>query len=323
MNFSGPQNLSLTFFSEALKARGVDPDALLAPFAEEDRSELDLDPRIWQAAAEATGHSRVGIHLASAIESRAANVLVYLAMSSATLEDALSNLVRYAAMADQRGGRLSLRRVKGELHVGFGAAGAPDRIAHHTEFNGVLLHMLCRFVVGEAFTARELRLRHSRPELVEGYEFFGCPVRFRARRNTLVVTGEVARWRSLHADPAMLSMSRQYAEKALEAIAEDNLVGHVKLELEAVLETGPRDLESVARRMGMSGRSLQRRLKREGTGFAEVLDQVRRVKALELIEDRRVGLGALAIQSGFTDTSSLYRAFKRWTGRTPQQWRAR
>ncbi len=82
------------------------------------------------------------------------------------------------------------------------------------------------------------------------------------------------------------------------------------------------DLEAVPRRLGMSGRSLQRKLAGHDTSFGAVLDDVRRAKVLELI-DQPTPLGNIAFSAGFADHSSLSRAFKRWTGETPRQRRAR
>lgn len=77
-----------------------------------------------------------------------------------------------------------------------------------------------------------------------------------------------------------------------------------------------------ASRLGMSARTMHRRLREESTSFAELLDDVRRDQALRLLKDRTRGLSDIAHAVGFSDQSALTRAFRRWTGMTPGQFRA-
>lgn len=319
-----PETIVLDFVREGLTALGADPDPVFAAVADVPPADLDVEPRLWAGAAAATGLEHVGLHLARALESRAANALVYVAMSAANLEAALVNMVRFAGMVSQRAGRLSLRHQRGDLVVGFGAVGAPERIRHHTEFNAVLLLTLCRFVAGDDLVPAALRLRHRRPaDSTFHREVFGVAPRFGTSRNALVLHAADAARPSRHADPAMLAVLEQHANAQLEALRDETLVRHVKVELDAVLERGPRDLEAVARRLGMSGRSLQRKLADHQTTFGELLDEVRRAKVMERIDQPAVPLGNIAFAAGFADHSSLYRAFKRWTGETPKQRRAK
>jgi AraC-like DNA-binding protein len=71
----------------------------------------------------------------------------------------------------------------------------------------------------------------------------------------------------------------------------------------------------------MSPRTLGRRLAEEGTTFSELLDDLRRQLALRYVGTETHGLSEVAFLLGFSDVAAFYRAFKRWTGRTPLQYR--
>jgi AraC-like DNA-binding protein len=78
---------------------------------------------------------------------------------------------------------------------------------------------------------------------------------------------------------------------------------------------------TIAGKLRMSARSLQRRLQGEGTSFAEVLSDLRRDRALHYLQDRRIAIGEVAFLLGFLDVTAFHRAFKRWTAKTPAEYR--
>lgn len=95
----------------------------------------------------------------------------------------------------------------------------------------------------------------------------------------------------------------------------------VERRLEPLLAGGPISIDAVARTLGLSRQTLYRRLRAEGTTFAELLDGLRRRLALTLIRDERVPVKEAAWRLGFSDPAAFSRAFKRWTGRSPSEMR--
>ena len=81
------------------------------------------------------------------------------------------------------------------------------------------------------------------------------------------------------------------------------------------------DKTLIASQLGMSERTLQRRLKEEGTSFQALLDRTRHYLARELLRNTRVPLTDVALQLGFSEPSTFFRAFKKWEGMTPGQFR--
>jgi AraC-like DNA-binding protein len=95
----------------------------------------------------------------------------------------------------------------------------------------------------------------------------------------------------------------------------------VEAELAPLLATGPLRVGPVAKALGCSRQTLYRRLKAEGLTFAQVLDGLRRREALKLVRDAALPVKEIAWRLGFSDPAAFSRAFKRWTGKSPQAFR--
>jgi AraC-like DNA-binding protein len=121
-------------------------------------------------------------------------------------------------------------------------------------------------------------------------------------------------------DPAAMQLARAQCERELSQLAHGQFVGRVRSTLED--ESGAlRSLDDVAKRLHVSTRTLKRRLGENGTSFSGIVDEVRRQRAMLLLEDRGLGIGEIAHRLGYSDVANFTRAFKRWTGRSPVAFR--
>ena len=112
---------------------------------------------------------------------------------------------------------------------------------------------------------------------------------------------------------------RETAKK--QAVKENGFRRRVEAELEPLLATGPIRIEPVARALGCSRQTLYRRLKAEGLTFEQVLDDLRRRRALKLVRESALPVKEIAWRLGFSDPAAFSRAFKRWTGKSPRAMR--
>lgn len=118
----------------------------------------------------------------------------------------------------------------------------------------------------------------------------------------------------------MARFFERYLDERLARLPPDSPVGRVRAGIEALLPSAT--LSKVARRLGASPRTLQRWLASEGTSFAALVEEVRRARALALVE-AGASIAEVAWMLGYSEPSAFHRAFRRWTGTTPAQWRAR
>ena len=150
---------------------------------------------------------------------------------------------------------------------------------------------------------------------------FGCPIRFGASHNGLLLAREVLDRPSTFAHLELAEAHELFAKAHLKTIDESSLTSRVRRILLPHLESGIPNVQIVARELGMSVRSLQRRLTEESASYARVIDGLRREVAEEQLRLGDVSLGEIAYVTGYADVSAFQRAFKRWTQQTPSQFR--
>lgn len=164
-------------------------------------------------------------------------------------------------------------------------------------------------------------LRHHPPDLAEHRVFFGCPVYAGADRDALHFAPETLTIATRLADDGLSAFLLARLDDLREAEADRPLEDRVRRVVGDSLCDGAVSKAVVARRLGMSERTLHRRLAERGASFRSVADQARRDAAESLLMGTRHSLAEVAFLTGFSDQTAFQRAFKRWTGQTPAAFR--
>jgi len=126
----------------------------------------------------------------------------------------------------------------------------------------------------------------------------------------------------VHADARLLDLLQRYADGLLaERAHKDDIVARARRWILQYLHTGEVAVAQLASGLGMSNRTLGRRLAEEGFTPARLIAQLRQELARNYLADRAVPLGRITYLLGYSDLSAFTRAFRRWTGRTPSEWR--
>lgn len=146
---------------------------------------------------------------------------------------------------------------------------------------------------------------------------FGCDVHFGGSRVAMVVAREVADRRQLLSNPELASMLRHRAEGSRRP---RTLIERVRHQVRESWLSGAPTMETVARALGMSQRSLHRHLARHGLDYRSILNDARLEAAAMLLGERRLSVKQVAHEVGFSNASAFYRAFKRWTGVSPSEY---
>lgn len=153
---------------------------------------------------------------------------------------------------------------------------------------------------------------------------FGCGVAWHGTRVEVAVDAAVLAWPLPASDPHLSTYLARRAAHLLAALpAGATFADRVRHDVSAVLAQGEPHLADVARRLAVSVRTLQRRLAMEGTGFADVVDQARRARALMLLGDPTLSCSEVGFLVGYAESAPFFRAFRRWTGLTPREYRRR
>jgi AraC-like DNA-binding protein len=181
-----------------------------------------------------------------------------------------------------------------------------------------------RRVCGRDWDPVEVRLPFAAPPEADAYrEHFRGPVTFDAERSAVVLRPEDVARPVAGADPVLAAELTRYAEMLLAKLPEVGAASSRvrRLLIEMMPDDEPR-VETVARAMALSSRSLQRQLRTEGTSFSKLLDDVRHQLALQHLDQGRT-VEEVTFVLGFSHTAAFQRAFKRWAGMSPRQYKKR
>jgi AraC-like DNA-binding protein len=165
----------------------------------------------------------------------------------------------------------------------------------------------------------------ARPDDSDRHEsFFACPVAWGGDELEVAFDASILDLPVPRSDARLFSYLARRADELLAALAsESSHADRARREIVALLPQGEPRLGVVAARMAVSERTLHRRLSEEGTRFALLVDDARRERALLLLEDRSLSCSEIAFLLGYSDPAAFFRAFKRWTGVPPQEYRER
>lgn len=175
------------------------------------------------------------------------------------------------------------------------------------------------------FRPLSVYFKHAAPGSTEAHErHFGCPVHFGSGMDALLVSHETLERPNRLGDESIARFFDTHLEEELSKLGdEETLDQRVRIQVSRVLSEGVPKVGDIARDLGMSGRTLQRRLSARGLSFQSVVDEARRQLAERLLRQTSYPLAEVAFLTGFSDQSAFQRAFKRWAGQTPRSYRLR
>jgi AraC-like DNA-binding protein len=160
--------------------------------------------------------------------------------------------------------------------------------------------------------------------MAEHSRVFRCPVRFGCAANELVVENDFIERLVPLADARLYRILKQHVERILaELPGDDDWLSAVRNAIAAAMLEGDPKRMRVARRLAISTRTLERRLNEHGVVYRQLVDDTRRVFAMEYLNDRNQSLTEIAFLLGYSEVSAFHRAFRRWTGSTPSEYRER
>lgn len=319
------------FLLEVVRRRGGQPDALVAAAGLSASTLGDVDARIplsslialWELAAQQIGDDSFGLTAAQAEPLGVVSVIDLAMRSSSHLGASWRHGVRFANLAIDRAGP-RLDDGGDPVFLRFRPPVRDDLVPRHAvEFSLASYLVFGRRATGERIVPRAVRFRHGRPRDVSAHDrLFGVSVSFGQACSEIELDPAVLRLPIRDADPAMSRLMERYAEGWLARLGvESSLVDQVRRHVHAELGHGVPGAAAIARLLGVSERSLSRRLRAEGRSYPEIVDAVRHELALVYLRNRSLKLTEVAFLLGFSEISAFYRAFRRWTGMTPAQHR--
>lgn len=307
---------SAALFAEA----GLDIAALEDPNA---RYPLEQTTRLWGLSVRATGDEAFGLAVAGQVNATTFHALGYALQASSTLREAFERMVRYFRLVTDAAD-LQFSDEGEDYCFRIRPAGAVTPAPESIDAFISIFLRFCRSQLGSGFAPRLVTLRRPAPASTAGYErLLRCPLEFGAAENAIWFPRAAFDQRLEAANPELARHNDEIVLRYLAHHDKENLLARVRAVFTELLPTGVPAAEQVADRLHLSLRSLQRKLAEEGSSYEALLNETRRELAQSYLQDRRYSIGEITFLLGFSDTSSFTRAFRRWNGCSPSQFRER
>jgi len=312
-----------------LRARGIDPvpvfaEAGLTPacFGDPD----NVVPyatlgRLVAASARVTRLPDWGLRVGAETGVASLGIIGFLVQNSPDVGSALRNLVEHLHLHD-RGASSTFQIEDGTAALGYAIHQNGVEAADHIADAAIAIACnTMRGLCGAGWAPTTVLLMHREPADVSPFgRFFRAPVQFGADRNALTFPVRCLAQPLPSADEGLRSMlERQVLEFG---VREQGSVDHMRRVLRTLLQTGEATEERLAHLFAMHRRTVNRRLQAQGTTFRKLVDEVRYEVARHLLESSELPVIDIAGMLNYADASAFTRAFRRWSGTTPAQWRA-
>lgn len=319
------------FIAHGATRFGLDPDGLLreAGFREAELRDPDARVpivklrRLWAVLAQRVPDPAVGLLLAEDRPLRDLGLVAYTMRLAGTLGEGLRRVARYSQIVAEDL-LVAVRRREDRAEIELQRAFLYDPVRPPVDFRLFALLSGARIVTQRELVPLEAHFPYPAPSDASAHRrLFRCPLRFDQKAPLVVLRGSDLDLPIATADETLLGYLDRLAEQARQELSRDDTTADgVRRVLWQEMAAGQPAIGTVAARLGLSGRSLQRRLAEEGTSFKEVLDSFRRGVARRLLSERDVAVYEVAYLLGYSDPSAFHRAFRRWHGDSPRRFRS-
>jgi len=302
-----------------LRSLNIDSDSVKSPDA---YIPLETYLLIQDEAAEYVDDPYLGLHMGEFVEAGSWSILGYMMMNCKTLGEAFEKSARYSRVIGnliEGNAHLKLNKIKVTLAT---PPHAPEMSRHCYEavISGSVRMM--RTLTGVDITPLEVTFTYPEPASMSEYErIFRCPVLFGQKDNSFTIDVSVIFTPILYSNPEMLKYFENYAQEFLAEMDRQNEYARTvtKIILSKLDDEGL-SIQKVAREMAVSVRTLQNRLKDEGVVFSELLTDTRKRLAKKYLSENYT-VEQITYLLGFSEPSVFRKAFKKWSGVTPREYR--
>lgn len=302
---------------------GVDPECIGNPTV---GMYLKSFCNLFECASTNTQHDNFGLWFGNQFQPNDLGLWGYAAISSPTLGTALDNLIDLFRFHQQcsmmRLATTNKKLIQLEYQVR-----DPQILQRRQDAElslGMFLNVI-RECLGSDWQPEEVYFEHPKPENSREHEnAFNAPVFFSQRVNAIVFSPEILERRMPNCDLKLMSLTRVCLESLhTETPFSQNLTDRIRNIIRIKLADGYPSLESVAESVYMSPSAIQRNLAWEGLTYTELVEETRKNLAEMYFKQRNLSLSEIAYLLGYSELSAFSRAFRRWTGYSPREFRGR
>ncbi|MBW4624982.1 MAG: AraC family transcriptional regulator [Brasilonema octagenarum HA4186-MV1] len=309
---------------ELCAAVGIDPTLLQMP---DQRIPGTLHSAVWRETVKRTGDENLGLHLGEVFNLATFGIVGYVLVNCQTFGEALEKLSRYTRLFSQ-GAHIHFSVSEGMVLCDCDVVDdlrnyLVEEPRHAIESTFASLVTGTQTLTGKPLRPHAIWFQYPRPDDISEHErIFQTALHFLMPTNRIIFDANCLNWLVLSANSNLLSVFEQHAEAMLDAMnRKDNYTRQVVSAIAQQLKGELPSIEAIARSLTISVRQLQRELQAEGTSFQQLLDETRKELSLRHLKNPNTPIHDVAFLLGFSEPSAFHRAFKRWTGQTPRNYR--
>ncbi|CAG9294936.1 AraC-like DNA-binding protein [Celerinatantimonas diazotrophica] len=298
---------------------GINPEILTSPTQS---LQLVNYCKVLEEAAKESQFDNFGLYYGRQFQPQSLGLIGYIGLCSANLAHALTNVANafhwhqhdtFVQFVEQgecyrfdyqvRHGAIVCRRQDAELTMG-------------------MIFNLIRQCAGKNWAPREVHFEHPRPELWhEHCKVFDAPVYFEQPFNSLLIPKSDLKRAMPGHDPILLSVMTDALKRLNMQPPAQDVINQTRAHIQSALLDGEPDLDTIAEQLNLSRWSLQRRLRQENLSFSGLVDKVRQEVATHYLHQKQMPISEMGLMLGYSETSAFSRAFRRWFGMSPRQYR--
>lgn len=279
--------------------------------------------QVLEEAAVQSGCDNFGLHYGKQFKPQSLGLIGYIGLCSSTVETAIQNVVN--AFPFHQHNTLTRLVDRGDHYrfdyqVRHGSILCKRQDAELTL--GMILNLL-RHGLGKSWAPREVHFEHPRPhQWHEHCKIFDAPVYFDQPYNSLLIAKRDLQRAMPERDQTLLLVMQDAIRRLnADAPSQQSIVDSARSRVRQALLRGEPVLDEVADKLGLSASSLQRRLREQNLSFTQLVDKVRCELATHYLQQQQLPISEMALLLGYSEVSAFSRAFRRWFGVSPRQWR--
>lgn len=290
------------------------------------RTPLSAQHAFWLAAEEVSKDPDIGLHLGEYLPLYRGQVIEHLFISSENFGEGLKRALAYQRLiSDAFHASLVIEEDRCYLTNGEQGIWADNLVNRHFSecaLSGILRFF--KFLTEGRFNPIYIDFNFSQGALDEEYfRVYECPVSLGQKETRLYFDPAILEYQLWQAEPELSQLHEQLAIEKLQELARYDLVGEVRRAIGSTLESGETTLETVAHQLNITPRRLRTHLSEAQTSFQHILSDYRCRLAKKLLASTSESVERIVYLTGFSEPSTFYRAFKRWTNETPVEYRKR
>ena len=282
---------------------------------------------VLEKAVEQTRNQHLGLHLGNFLSLSAAGIIVQIVQLSRTVEEGLNYIIQFANLGcSSLPFQLNVKNDKAIISVKpIEAWMQQSALAVEQTIDGYFVFTLreCFTLTRKKFRPEYIHLRRKKPKsFMEFEKIFECPVYFSKNEDAIFFDSKLLKEEVVTSDYELLKVLVQHAEAKLEKVnADKGIVEIVKQSIISLIKPQFPSLEQVADNLNVSTRTLQRRLRQENQTFKSVLEELKRQWAIDYLKKPELSVKEIAYLLDYSEPSAFVRSFKRWTGKSPGEFR--